>query len=1087
MLSRNYSRAVHLVAFAVVCCGACSLCLGAAEHDDLARRILADTRVRGGLVVHVGCGDGALTVALHASDAYLVQGLETDEGRIETARQTIRAKGLCGEVSVVQWSGDRLPYIDNAVNLVVAEDLGEVAMDEVFRVLAPGGVAYVKEDGRWNRTVKPRPEEIDQWTHHLYDSTGINSGNDRGIGPPRHLQWEAGPTFCRSHENMSSVSAVVSAGGRVFSIMDEGPLTSIYLPSQWYLTARDAFSGVLLWKKPIASWHARLFPLKSGPMQLPRRLVTDGEHVYVTLGLDAPVSKLDAATGKILSTYDDTQHAEEILEVDGKLIVLSSNEANTTPFTGRTPAHRLDLDLEESILTVRSQKTITVIDTAGDRTLWRSDCPDLVPLTIVADRRRVGFLSGGSAKCLDLTTGKPIWESKLADGNPRATTTHSPTVLLHDDMLYVALDGTLNALDAADGDLRWTTPCAKGGYRSPASIFVLDGLIWDGDASGEPYRPGNPRVVGQANRTFVGYDLRSGKIRKELPVYDTQGYGIMHHRCHIPRASGDYILTAFPGIELIDIHSGDVKHHSWIRGACLYGFMPANGLIYAPPHPCACFMEAKLNGFLAVAPARKKSNPSRAVRSNRTDAVLPRKLTRGPAFGKTGDETSQGTQSWPTYRGDTARSGRYPGELPTTLEPAWKIQLAGQLTQPVIAGGRLFTISIDHHELHAMDASSGELLWSRRLGSRVDSAPTCHRGMVLFGCRDGYVVSLRASDGELLWRFRAAPIDRRLVSYDRVESVWPVHGSVLVQDDVLWFVAGRSSYLDGGLLVYRLNPQTGEQLSATRIYMIGEEGSQPPIFVDAMQPTDIGHRMATRLGMKGAKPDVLSSDGRHVFMRQYTFDLQGKGAEQNVDHLFSATGFLDDSWFRRTYWIYGDHYVSGAQGWAWAGNFRPSGRIMSIGDEAIYGFGRDWYPPSPGNVHQMYAAGEKEFLFRFDKLRMADETAGKPARRGIKDRETMMPLEPEWAIDAKLQVRAMLLANDDQTLFVAGMKGDWRTSQDAYEGKLGSTFRVISTADGRTISQYQLSAAPRFDGISAAAGKIYMAGQDGSIQCWSQP
>jgi hypothetical protein len=60
--------------------------------------------------------------------------------------------------------------------------------------------------------------------------------------------------------------------------MDEGPLASIYLPSQWFLTARDAFNGVTLWKKPIAVWHSRLFPLKSGPFQLPCRIVASERH-----------------------------------------------------------------------------------------------------------------------------------------------------------------------------------------------------------------------------------------------------------------------------------------------------------------------------------------------------------------------------------------------------------------------------------------------------------------------------------------------------------------------------------------------------------------------------------------------------------------------------------------------------------------------------------------------------------------------------------------------------------------------------------------------------------------------------------------
>jgi hypothetical protein len=310
---------------------------------------------------------------------------------------------------------------------------------------------------------------------------------------------------------------------------------------------------------------------------------------------------------------------------------------------------------------------------------------------------------------------------------------------------------------------------------------------------------------------------------------------------------------------------------------------------------------------------------------------------------------------------------------------------------------------------------------------------------------------------------------------------------VLVQDGVLWFVAGRSSFLDGGLHVYRLDPATGKQLSMTKILDLAPDGTQPPILADAIQPTDIGLRAATRLDMAGAKPDVLSCDGERVFMRHCTFDLEGNTVEQDTDHLYSPTGFLDDSWFRRTYWVYGNHFVGGAQGWAWAGNTRPSGRIMSIGTETICGFGRDKYPPSPGNPHQMYAAGEREILFSVKKQDVAGGQPNKPSRRGSHQEESNTDREPhKWSVLADLQVRAMLLANNDETLFVAGAKGDWITSQDAYQGKLGSTLNIVSASDGTTLSQYALPAMPVFDGLSAACGKIYIAMEDGSLQCWTE-
>ena len=125
-----------------------------------------------------------------------------------------------------------------------------------------------------------------------------------------------------------------------------------------------------------------------------------------------------------------------------------------------------------------------------------------------------------------------------------------------------------------------------------------------------------------------------------------------------------------------------------------------------------------------------------------------------------------------------------------------------------------------------------------------------YQGNVLFGSADGWVYSLRASDGVLAWRFRAAPMDQRLMAFGQLESVWPVHGSVLIQDDVLYCVAGRSMFLDSGLRLWRLDPGTGRVLSET--------------VMDDRDPAT-GKTIQTYvswLNMPTALPDVLSSDGR---------------------------------------------------------------------------------------------------------------------------------------------------------------------------------------------------------------------------------
>ncbi|MHC4401106.1 MAG: class I SAM-dependent methyltransferase, partial [Planctomycetota bacterium] len=313
---RNHPGAACLLLALTICYQACSTSLGVEAPDsnrgDLARRILADTDVRGGLIVHLGCGDGKLTAALHPHDGCLVHGVAADADSVAEARKHITSLGLYGTVSVDHYDGKRLPYVDGTVNLVVAEELGEVPMDEVLRVLAPGGVAYVKRNGKWAKTVKPRAEETDEWTHYLYDASNNAVSQDEAVDPPASLQWVSAPRFSRSHEHLASLSAAVASGGRIFSLEDRGPVESIAFPSRWFLVARDAYNGLTLWKRNVGPWEWHLREFRHGPPQLTRRLVAVDDRVYATLRYGGPVEAIDAATGETLTTYAGTDGTEEI-------------------------------------------------------------------------------------------------------------------------------------------------------------------------------------------------------------------------------------------------------------------------------------------------------------------------------------------------------------------------------------------------------------------------------------------------------------------------------------------------------------------------------------------------------------------------------------------------------------------------------------------------------------------------------------------------------------------------------------------------------------------------------------------------------
>ena len=77
-------------------------------------------------------------------------------------------------------------------------------------------------------------------------------------------------------------------------------------------------------------------------------------------------------------------------------------------------------------------------------------------------------------------------------------------------------------------------------------------------------------------------------------------------------------------------------------------------------------------------------------------------------------------------------------------------------------------------------ARPGQARWSFIADGRIDSPPTYHNGMILVGSRGGWVYCLRASDGQLAWKFNGMPERRLICDTGRLESAWPVHGSIMI-------------------------------------------------------------------------------------------------------------------------------------------------------------------------------------------------------------------------------------------------------------------------------------------------------------------
>jgi len=1066
--SRYLALRTALAALPVVVCTAAG---------PSAQEILVTAGVKGGLVVHVGCGDGELTADLGASHAFLVHGLDTDPAKVARSRRTIKARGLYGRVAADVFDGRHLPYIDNVVNLIVMADAGSaIPESEAMRVLVPGGklLSLASSVAHSPLRVKPVPGVIDEWTHYLHGPDNNAVADDEVAGMPFRMQWVSAPASGRHHDHLSQISAAVSAGGRLFAIVDEGPVVSALAPPVWRLVARDAFNGVLLWKREIETWEGHLRKFRSGPLELARRLVAVGDRVCVTLGYHRPVTALDAGTGETVHTYVDTDDTLEIICADGVLYFVTGNidRAAYKQALGSGSASPWPQD-----------KGIRAVQAGTGMLLWEKKdavTTQLLPSTLCASDGGVFFHNPNGVVCLDASTGEPRWFRARPIALHRRSW-GSPTLVVKDGVVLSAdrgvvgkdaqvraanddvevqweltagppkpgsgMEGELVALSATDGRRLWSCPSAPG-YTAPPDVFVVDGLVWTN------------HVAGNNAPTFKeGRDLRTGEVKRQIDT-DAAFTTTHHQRCYRNKATSKFIVLGRTGTEFIDLTGTVMARNCWVRGACQYGVLPCNGLIYAPTHSCACYIQSKLNGFWALAP---KGRPEEASGENR--------LTRGPAFASVDIQQSTvvPVDGWPTYRHDPGRTGRASATVATDLTKAWTAAIGGKLTAPVAAGGVVCVAAPETHTVHALSAADGNRRWSFTAGGRIDSPPTLHGGTAMFGCADGHVYCLRLADGAMVWRFRAAPVDRRTVSFDQVESVWPVTGSVLVRENVVYCTAGRSSFLDGGMRLCRLDAGTGRLLGEKAIY------DRDPVTGAQNEGAILDTEQI------GALPDVLAADEDGLFLRDRRMDFEGNDLPPQKPHMYSSVGLLDGSWWSRTYWIFGTQTFGRFSGWHVVDDYVPSGRIMVLDDTTVFGYGRVSVTPKTTGLR--YA---ELHLFRADQQVVPIDRKIRNNNKALMERLRPSKVTYHWQRPVPLIGRAMVLAGD--VLLVAGLPADDLVAAETALDAPGTpgVLLAVNAENGNTLSRLDLDSQPVFDGMVAAGGTLFMSTAAGTVVAFEE-
>ncbi len=102
------------------------------------------------------------------------------------------------------------------------------------------------------------------------------------------------------------------------------------------------------------------------------------------------------------------------------------------------------------------------------------------------------------------------------------------------------------------------------------------------------------------------------------------------------------------------------------------------------------------------------------------------------------------------------------------------VDAAGVFSSPTIIDNRLF-IGLDANMV-AVDTQNGDILWSYETDARIDSSPTIADEVLFFASRDSYIYALDASNGSKLWE---------------LETPYIARSSPVVVDGVLYIGADR--------------------------------------------------------------------------------------------------------------------------------------------------------------------------------------------------------------------------------------------------------------------------------------------------------
>jgi hypothetical protein len=141
--------------------------------------------------------------------------------------------------------------------------------------------------------------------------------------------------------------------------------------------------------------------------------VAVGDRLYVTLGIDAPTTILDAATGETLTTCQGSELTREIVVADDTALLVVGHERSRLPDFRRVGTYVWSNTQASNTGWGWNGETRSILacDAVSGKLRWQVRSP-VAPCSLAANANSIVFHDGQKLVCLDRRTRAEVIEAK---------------------------------------------------------------------------------------------------------------------------------------------------------------------------------------------------------------------------------------------------------------------------------------------------------------------------------------------------------------------------------------------------------------------------------------------------------------------------------------------------------------------------------------------------------------------------------------------------------------------------------------------------------------------------------------------------